>query len=278
MAKGKLYTAYKLFGQGLKRVHLNALAASGAFYLFLSLAPLVLLFLNLLPYTTLTEETLRELLLVYTPAPFQELMHTMIRELYSGSVAVLSVSAFVLLWSAAKMMSSLTWGVSEIYDGYREEGFLQRRLLGALYTAALIVFVVVSFSLFVFGESLVEIFPDHLPVFCRTCKFFLRFNSLIYILYFTLYNALLFTTIPQKKLRFYRQLPGAAFSAVAGLLFSQLFSWLIDRFNLFSMYGSISIIIISLVWMYYSMYILFLGAYLNTFPAVWRGGAGRRGD
>ncbi len=55
-----------------------------------------------------------------------------------------------------------------------------------------------------------------------------------------------------------------------GFLFSKLFSWLIDRFNIYSMYGSLTIVIISMFWLYYSMYFLFFGAFINTFPAILR--------
>ena len=47
------------------------------------------------------------------------------------------------------------------------------------------------------------------------------------------------------------------------------------RFDLFSAYGSLSIIIITLIWMYYSMYILYLGAYLNT---LWPANAPGQGE
>ena len=48
-------------------------------------------------------------------------------------------------------------------------------------------------------------------------------------------------------------------------VFPKLYSLLIGHLGNFSIYGSLSFIVISMFWMYYSIYILFLGAYINAF-------------
>ena len=60
-------------------------------------------------------------------------------------------------------------------------------------------------------------------------------------------------------------LPGAAGAAAAWLLFTWLFSLFIRCGGGFSTYGSLAAIIISLLWMYWCMYIILLGASVNEF-------------
>ncbi len=275
LKRNRLLSALLLLRQGLGRAHVGVFAASGTFYLFLSLVPLAILFLCLLPYTSLTQGLILKPLLDFAPAQFQQLIHGIVAEVYAGSLSALSLSLAVELWSASKFFACLTQGVSEIYDGYQEQSFFQLRLHGVLYTGLLILFVVLDFSIVVFGEHLAQILTRHFPYYASLWHALLRLRGVIFIAYLTCYNALLFKTLPRTKLRFRQQLPGAVFSAVVWFLFSKLYSLAVELFHMYGIYGSLTMIIISMVWIYYSMFILFLGAYLNAFllrykPRWWR--------
>lgn len=265
MKKKEFWSAFLSFWQGLGRAHVGIFAASGAFYLFLSLMPLAILFLCLLPYTSLTQSMILQPLLDYAPAQFQQLIHSIVNQVYAGSLSVLSLSLVVELWSASRFFTSLAQGISEIYDGYREQSFFRLRLHGVFYTVLLILFIVLDFSIVVFGEHLISFLGNYFPYYIGVWQTFLALRGLIFIVYLTCYNALLFHSLPETKLRFRQQLPGAAFAAVAWFVFSKLYSLTIDLFHMFSIYGNLAMIIISMVWMYYSMFILLFGAYLNAF-------------
>jgi len=49
------------------------------------------------------------------------------------------------------------------------------------------------------------------------------------------------------------------------LLFTKLYSLALERFGLFGVYGSIAAVIVTLYWAYCSLYILYLGAWVNRF-------------
>ncbi|WMJ83448.1 YihY/virulence factor BrkB family protein [Oscillospiraceae bacterium LTW-04] len=275
MKKNKFWSALSLFRQGLGRAHISIFAASSAFYLFLSLVPLVMLFLGLLPFTSLTQGMILQPLLSYAPEQFQQLIHNIVAEVYDSSLSVLSLSLIAELWSASKFFACLARGVGEIYEGYQEQGFFRLRLHGILYTGLLILFVVLDFSIVVFGKYLIHIIGSYFPYYIGLWEAFLNLRGLIFIAYLTFYNAMLFASLPRKNLKFRQQLPGAAFSAIVWFVFSKIYAILIDIFHFFGIYGNLTMIIISLVWIYYSMYILYLGAYLNAFllrykPGWWQ--------
>ena len=89
-------------------------ATSGAYYMFFSLGPLVVLLLGLLPYFPFTQQELLDLLLGYAPEPLQELVQGLVAGVYANSATALGVGIVVELWSAGKLLSLIMRGVSQI--------------------------------------------------------------------------------------------------------------------------------------------------------------------
>ena len=84
---------------------------------------------------------------------------------------------------------------------------------------------------------------------------------------------LIYTFFPNKKMRFYMQIPGAMFTSLAWLVFSELFSIYVNNFSTFStLYGSLGVIILVMLWLYICMSIVFIGAVINRlYPSIfWR--------
>lgn len=261
MAK-KLWPLLRAMIRDPARADISLYATSGAYYLFLSLGPLIVLLLSLLPHTPLGEAEVMEFLLGYTPEAFRQLVYLILSQVYTGSPSAFGLSLAAELWSAGKFVSSLIRGIGELYDSRRITGFLRRRLIGAVYTLGLILFILANLVLRLFGQTLLGFFP----ALEKAMKMLLCLRWPLFLLGLTLVNTLLFCLVPRPRQRFLRQLPGAFVAAGGWLAFSGLYSVLVDRFEFFSVYGSLAIIILSLFWMYCSLYILFLGAWLNTLP------------
>ena len=65
---------------------------------------------------------------------------------------------------------------------------------------------------------------------------------------------------------FKSQIPGAIFSSIAWIITSYIFSIYVDIFKGFTnTYGSLTSIILVMMWVYVCMYIILLGAELNIF-------------
>jgi membrane protein len=84
----------------------------------------------------------------------------------------------------------------------------------------------------------------------------------------TLIFWLLYTAVPHRrsrlKTRLLRELPGAVIAAVGWVGFSLLYSFYIDRIGNFSLYGSLTAVVLAMLWLYFCLYILFLGAEINV--------------
>lgn len=245
------------------RADIGLYASNGAYYLFLSLVPLTALLFSLLPYTSLGEQQLIDALLAYTPDSFRQLEYAVVADVYAASPAALSLSAAAELWSAARFLASVVRGVGAISDG-QTRGALRRRLMGALYTAALIVFILGNLMLLLFGRRLLGIVHERWPGTEGLWAVILRLRAVLFFAGLTAANTLLFRYAPKRSLRLRDQLPGAALAAAGWMAFSRLYSWALERFGLFGLYGRLAAFVISLFWMYCSLYILFFGAWFNA--------------
>lgn len=257
---------WRALGRGVladpRRGDIGLYAANGTYYLFLSLGPLTALLLALLPYTPLTESALTEGVLSFVPAAFRRLMQGVVRDVYAGSRAALGVSLVLELWSAARFLASVDRSVAALTGG-GAPGYLQRRLLGAAYTAAMVILLLGDLMLLWFGERLLLAVRQRAPAWEGLWSALVRLRAVLLFAGLTAGNALLFRYIPRRTRRWGQLLPGAVLSAAAWLAFSRLYSWSMERFGLFGVYGSIAAAAASLVWMYGSLYILFLGAWLS---------------
>lgn len=246
-----------------RRTDLSLYAANGSYYFFLSLGPLLALLLSILPYTPLTEQRVLEGLLAYAPEPLARLIDAVVRDIYAGSKATLGLSAALELWSGARFLMSVDRGVGAL-GGAKPGGYFRRRAMGALYTAALVLFLVANLTLLLFGERLLAAASVRFPDGAVLWRLLLRLRVVILLAGLTAGNALLFCRASAGgRLHLRAELPGAVMAAVGWLVYTRAFSWALERFGLFGVYGSIAAVSASIVWMYGSLYILFLGAWLN---------------
>ena len=252
---------------------INLFATSGAYYLFLSLGPLIVIMLSVLPYTPLTESQVLSVFLEFAPDAFRQLINTIISQVYSSSFTAIGLSLLVELWSAGKFFASLMRGIGEIYDGSRFAGFFRRRIFGALFTLAIILLILASILLTLFGQGILRFVQTYIPPLEHTISLILRLHWPVFIVAMTVINALMFRFVPKHNSRFTTHLPGAFLAALGWLGFSQLFTMLVERFNLFSIYGSLAAMILSMFWIYCCLYIMFLGAWLNTWRSRIKAGA-----
>jgi membrane protein len=76
---------------------------------------------------------------------------------------------------------------------------------------------------------------------------------------------LMFVAVPRRQVRARFALFGAVFSALGWLLFSFFFSLFVENFaNYATLYGGLAAVVILMMWLYFCMYIFFVGAEVNV--------------
>lgn len=264
MIKRLIMTVWDVIGY-MRKKNISSFAASTAFFLFLSLIPMLMLLCALIPYTPLSEAGLMSAVTQITPDSMDALMIRVISDVYDKSIGVISVSAVVTLWSAGKGILALMRGLNAVYNVEEKRNYLMLRIVASFYTMLILVLMLLSLVFLVFGNFLAEMLEYRIPQTTYLFDFLFRCRALFIWVFVTVVIALIYTYVPAKKLHFRRQLPGAAVSAVCWNVITWFFSMYIDKFNGFNMYGRMAAVVILMLWLYVCMYIVMAGAVLNLY-------------
>lgn len=253
------------FSVHMKKQNISAFAASTAFFFFLSVVPMLIVICTIIPYTPLTEEDLVEAVTDVTPDQADPLVESLIADAYDKSAGILSVAIIATIWSAAKGVMALMRGLNAINGVEEERNYFLVRVIASFYTIVMLVVVILSLFVMVFGDQLVTLALHRLPQLETLVSFAMNFRFLLVWAVLSVLFAAIYAYVPDKKRHFKEQVPGAVFSAVVWSVFSWGFSIYLNYNNSYGIYGSLSIIIILLLWMYFCMYIILVGAYLNRY-------------
>lgn len=248
--------------------HVSAFAAQAAFFILMSFVPFLMLLLPLVTYVSITKDMVVEMILQVMPdaGDFRSFLLSIIQEVYDKSTAVVPISAIFTLWSAGKGLQGLTNGVNAIYHVKETRNYVVTRIRSALYTLVFILAVIGSLILLVFGNSIQKFLTRYIPALARVTAYIIGMRTAVSLVVLALIFLMVYKFLPNRKTSFRSQVPGAVISAVAWSLFSLGFSVYLDYYDGFSnMYGSLTTIILILLWLYFCMYIVLIGAEINAY-------------
>lgn len=261
----RLYFIFRDFGWQMTKKNIAAFAASTAFFLFLSMIPLLMALCAILPYTALTESNLISAITRFTPDAMNGLVISVVSDVYARSAGTITVFAIVALWSASKAMLALIHGLNAVNDFEERRNYFVLRFVACIYTVIILVAILVAIFVMVFGNVIVDLLLMDIPPLHILVQFFMRFRFLVSWVVLTFIFALIYAFVPGSKMRFKRQIPGAAFAAVLWSAASYVFSVYVDNFNGFGTYGGLTTVVILMFWFYLLMYILLIGAHINRY-------------
>ena len=239
-----LFTAIRALRKFLLQLRddfISAFAAQTAFFIILSFIPFIMFLFTLLNLFPLT----------------------------SGSLAKLPtgiLSGTAALWSASRGTLALVRGLNAVYRQKETRNYFHIRALSMIYTLCFAVLLIVTMVLLVFGNLLYDWVMSQLPLLLDLAFIIMSLRSLVTMGILTSFFLLLYMVIPNRKSRLLAELPGAVITSGGWLGFSYLFSFYIDhRKNTSFAYGSLTTLAFSMLWLYFCMYILFVGAEINVF-------------
>lgn len=238
-------------------------AANASFFLILSVFPVLVVLLALLRYTGIQVESLTDLLSQVVPDTLMPMVKRLVLSAYVGSSGtVLSVSAAAALWSASRGMYSFLKGLNSIYAVKEDRGYLRTRLLSVAYTFAFLIVLILTLVLHVFGSDLLQ----HLAVF-PIPQFLLNLLDMRMFVLLVLQTALfatMFMALPNERNRFRDSLPGALLATIGWQIFTNVYSGYSQKFTAYaSIYGSVYVVALGMLWLYFCICIVFYGGVLN---------------
>lgn len=254
------------FIERMSKINIGAYASSTAFFFLLSLVPILIIFSALLSATGLTKSLIMDILSVIPVLQSNSLVERIIDEAFNMSGSLLPITIVVLVWSCSKGMLALMYGFNEIYEVKKRKNYFYLRFWATLYTLLLIILIIVMLVFMVFGNTILEFLESTINSNWHLAFLFIfQFRYLITIGSGVLLLSFLYKMIPQEKNDFLQQIPGAVFTVVAWTIFSFFFS-LFAKVTVYSMYyGSLAAVIIGMIWLYWCIYLLMIGGFINHF-------------
>ena len=263
--KGALHLALG-FMERMRKDHVSAYAAQAAYFLIMSFIPFVLFLTAIVQYTPLTYPDVRQAIMSVVPENLQGFVLNIVAEVFSKSAAVLPLSALVALWSSGKGMQALINGLNTIYHVKETRNWLVNRIYSMFYMFLFVLALIASLLLLVMGNRIHVLISGYVPFLGNVIGRILGAKTfLVFVMLFFVF-LVLYRYLPNRRASLKSQVPGAFLTAVAWSVFSYLFSLYFTFFPDFSiMYGSLSTLILVMVWLYFCMNLLLYGAEINAY-------------
>ncbi|MGG4166527.1 YihY/virulence factor BrkB family protein [Rossellomorea vietnamensis] len=248
----------------------TGLAAQIAYYFLLSLFPLLIFIVTLLPYLPVNQGDILGLVRDFAPGETMSMIEETLQDVMSNrNSGLLSVSIIATIWSASNGMNAIVKSLNRAYDVEETRSFIATRLMSILLTLAMILVFVIALLLPVFGKQIgLFLFSQ----FGFSDQFLTIWNGIRWaitpIILFIIFVGLYFFA-PSKRIKCLSAFPGAIFATLGWVLASLAFSYYVGSFGNYSAtYGSIGGIIVLMIWFYLTGIIIMIGGEINALVTI----------
>ena len=249
--------------KNLSSFQLDVYSSGSAFFIFISIIPFIMIVISLVPYFSFTQADVITQIDRFIPDDFHVATEVLVKDLYNRSRAILPVSVIALLWSSSRGILAITKGLNRLNFVEENRNYFIVRGLAMLYTVLLVIGVVLLVFMGVFGKRIFRLVETNYPELHDMASTIYQYSDLITILVLFILFLFMYTFLPAKHMILRQQMPGALLATLVWWGFTELFSYYTLHYNAYSMYGSLSMVVIMLVWIYAGLYFFFFGAWLN---------------
>ncbi len=251
-------------GATLKRIisesaadNITGESAKVAYYIFLSLFPLILVLFALTGYfggekafQWIVDQLQRQ-----TPADTANFLEGVVREITSKPEAgALGIGILLTLWSSSGGVAAIADGLNTVYDSTESRGWLKKRLIVLALLVAVVVLLVGGAVIIIAGPAIIRSLGlGVLAVIFRWPIALLLIIALFWILYYFLPDR------DQSHVRG-QVLIGAIVGALVWLAATAGFRFYVSNFgNYNKAYGSVGVVIVLMLWLYLTALSILLG-------------------
>ena len=251
----------------VSRDNVSIVAAGVAFFALLALFPLITGCLSIYGYLADPASAQGHLILVseFLPEEVWSLINGQVQSVASAPKTGLGLriicSLLLALWAAGAGIRAMMRALNIAYDEHEKRNPIKFYGLAFILTMSMTLFISASLVVLV-----------GLP----TALSFLKLENIsgvltkwvpwgLLIMIFVLTTTILYRYGPSRRPAKMRWLlPGVLFSTIAWLIISAGFSYFVTRFNTYNAtYGSLSAVIILLIWLWLTAFVVIMGAELN---------------
>ena len=260
------YKIIEKFFANMEDDYISESSAQCSYYTILSFIPFIILVITLIQYTNIDPQTLFDAISKFIPSSMNEIVLNIVQEVYSKSIGTVSISIIFTIWAASKGLYALTKGLQLIYNinNQKDNSYIYLRIKGIIQTAIFIILIIFGLTALVFGNTLKDFIQKYFGGLQNYNILFSILTEITLTFITFLIFLLLYKFMPKHKVTFKSQMYGAIFGAIALNVISFVFSKYLYIFKGFSLtYGSLTTLMLIMMWTYSCFYTVFLGAELN---------------
>lgn len=246
---------------------LPAYAAQTTFFVLLSFFPFIMLLIMIASKLSFAKTNIISYLLDIAPDQFNTYILYIVDDImYSNNNSFTVITVIVSLWSAAKGIQALTYGLDKIYGVEKNKNYIITRLISTIYTLIFMIMCLVIMVIHIFGSEIAKRFIERSPQFANTTIFIYSLKNAFTFVIIFVFLLIIYYQLPGRKGHVKHEVTGAAIAALAWMLMTRGFTLYIKYIASASyMYGSLTSIILIIVWLYIGMQIILYGAEINYY-------------
>lgn len=243
----------------------SGLAAQMTYHFVLAMFPMLIFLLTLLPVFNIDQSRITDML-SSAPSETSSIIKSVIGDVTKNSSGgLLSVGLILAIWSASNGMTAIMNSFNVAYDVEDSRNGILLKLLSVVFTIVMGFVFLIAMALPTLGSAISHYLFGPLGLDSQIKWIFTLLRVVLPLIIILLLFIVLYSVAPNVKTKFRSVLPGAIFTSVIWLLGSFAFGWYISNFGNYSKtYGSITGIIILLIWLYLTSFIIIIGAEINA--------------
>jgi len=249
-----------------KEHHITAFSAQMSYFFILSLFPFLIFLVSLIGFFSIDDTWVVSNLTNMIPKEAAQIILDYIKELASAGTSVISVSIIATLWTASKAINALMRALNIVYEVRESRGYFTIRFLGMFYTILFALAIVLALVLPSMGRDFFDLLIRYVKIPQGFIDMFtsLRWTGVLLFLGFVIGTT--HVILPNTKISVKTALPGTIFSLLGWIILSFGFSYFVQNFGRFTIvYGSLTAVIVLMIWMYMSSIILMFGGEINHY-------------
>lgn len=242
------------------------LGSSQAFYYLLSLFPILVIGLAIIPYLNIDPDQAVDFLKQTLPGDMASVFQKEILNLINNPRGLLLVLGIIgALWSASNAIHALITSINEAYDVEETRSIIYVRAIALVFAAGMIIAFIITMVFPVFGNILLDYLKDIFDIDTTLSGLLQVLRWVFALLFISVFLSLLYRFAPNLNVPLSHVLPGAITASVLWQIITFGLYIYVNNFGAFSaIYGSIGVFIIIMIWFFLTGIILMIGAIINV--------------
>lgn len=248
----------------MKTPLMSILPGQISFFIILSIIPLASIFVMLISKLSINIDAITNIINHYIPEGVANVILSILNNQKAGVVDILFI--LTALYLAAKATHSIIIASTQIYNG-KQENFIRTRIKAIIMLIILLFVVITGIGILFFGSKLIMYIKSingDINQILYWAYTILKWPFVFFVTFFSV--KIIYTIAPNVKIPSSSVNKGALFTTSISMVTTVVYSFYITHFANFSkFYGSLSNIIILMMWIYWISYIFVYGMTINEY-------------